>query len=469
MIVDKLTQIFRRLHNTEPDYILELPRSGSDRIYYRIGFNNDSLIGTYNPHPSENKAFEIFARHFKKAGLNVPSIFLHDSQQNCMILQDLGDRSLFSVLQSQGLTEEVKNLYRKVIHDLIGFQAAGLQNFDYSVCYPRDAFDKRSMMWDLNYFKYYFLRLSGTLFDEQQLENDFENLVNYLSEEDSKHFLYRDFQSRNIMIYNNEPWYIDFQGGRKGPLQYDLASLLFDAKASLPPDFRAELLNLYILEAKEKLGINADVFYDKFYGFVLIRILQALGTYGFRGYYEQKTHFLQSIPFAMKNLQWLEENTSMPIEIPALKEILHQIAFNPELASFGFVPEKLTISIFSFSYKKGIPYDRSGNGGGFVFDCRALPNPGRLEAYKTLTGKDAAVIEYLEKEDAVHDFIKNTAKLVQQSIQVYKERGFSHLQIAYGCTGGQHRSVYSAEQLFQKIKTQSDIDVRIFHREQPQI
>ncbi|MDO9511136.1 MAG: RNase adapter RapZ [Bacteroidales bacterium] len=469
VIVNKLSKLFERLYAHQPDFIQELPRSGSDRVYYRIGYQGDSFIGSYNPHPAENRAFEVFARFFKKAGLNVPSVLMHDSEQNCMILQDLGDRSLFSLLQSSGLSEHVKNIYRQVVADLFDFQVAGSKGLDYKVCYPRDAFDRRSMMWDLNYFKYYFLRLSGTPFDEQLLENDFEILVEFLLKNNADYFLYRDFQSRNIMIHNDMPWYIDFQGGRKGPLQYDLASLLFDAKAALPTAFREELLNHYIEKASSTPSFDKAKFLKSFYGFVLIRILQALGTYGFRGYYEQKTHFLQSIPFAMKNLQWLEENTEIPIHIPALREVLHTIANNPELASFGFVPEKLTCTIYSFSYKKGIPYDRTGNGGGYVFDCRALPNPGRLDAYKTLTGKDSEVIEYLEKEHAVHSFIEHTTALVEQSIEEYKRRGFSHLQISYGCTGGQHRSVYSAEQLFTRLQDHEDVDFRIIHREQPQL
>jgi hypothetical protein len=321
--------------------------------------------------------------------------------------------------------------------------------------------------WDLSYFKYYFLKLAKVSFDEQALENDFETFANFLLTAPADYFLYRDFQSRNIMLHNNKMYFIDYQGGRKGALHYDLASLLYDAKADIPHTIREELLNFYISELRNYQDIDEALFKEQFYGFVFIRIMQAMGSYGFRGFYEKKEHFLKSIPFAVDNIDYLLKNVGLPTGLPVLTDVLTQITNNQSLRHQPQVASNLTVTINSFSFKKGgYPTDLSGNGGGFVFDCRGLPNPGRYEEYKTLNGKDEAVKKYLEKYEEVADFIDNSYRLVVPSIQNYISRNFEHLQINFGCTGGQHRSVYCAEMFFEKISQNFNIQSIINHQEQ---
>jgi len=356
--------------------------------------------------------------------------------------------------------------YKKILDILPHFQIGAAKDMDFSVCFPRHAFDQNSMMWDLNYFKYYFLKLAGIIYDEQKLEDDFQSFCDYLLEADDQYFLYRDFQSRNIMIRGGEPWFIDYQGGRKGALQYDIASLLFDAKANLHPRQREELLDYYIESLQKHIPVEAESFRAHFYGFVLIRIMQAMGAYGFRGFYEKKPLFLQSIPYAKRNMLWLLENDKIPANTPYLKQIVEKIIKSPRLKQYDKPSTGLKVSIRSFSYKKGFPVDESGNGGGFVFDCRSLPNPGREAAYKKLTGKDAEVIEYLEIESAVGEFIENTSRIVERSVDAYLERGFTHLMVCYGCTGGQHRSVFCAERLAERLAEKFDVTIDLQHVEE---
>jgi len=347
------------------------------------------------------------------------------------------------------------------LDELLKIQFSGNNNFDYSLCYPRDSFDKQSIAWDLNYFKYYFLKLAHIPFDENLLEKDFKTLTHFLLEADSNFFLYRDFQSRNIMLYENKLYFIDYQGGRKGALQYDVASLLYDAKADIPQTVREELLNYYVEQLQKKLPEQAAEFKKYYYGFVLIRIMQAMGSYGFRGFYERKPHFLQSIPYALKNLKFVLSNTEFPIEIRHLWHVLSQLIHSETLQQYA--KPKLTATINSFSYKNAHPVDSTENGGGFVFDCRCLPNPGRYEQYHSLTGKDDAIIAYLEKENAVKQYFEYVKQLVDMAIKNYMERGFEHLLISFGCTGGKHRSVYFAEKMQKYINQTYMVNTQLKH------
>jgi len=275
--------------------------------------------------------------------------------------------------------------------------------------------------------------------------------------------MYRDFQSRNIMLVDGEPWFIDYQGGRKGPLQYDIASLLYDAKAAIPGPVRELLLEYYLDVLENHIPVDRSSFYQYYFGFVLIRILQALGTYGFRGYYENKPHFLKSIPFAVANLQSLLEKKTIPLPLPMLRYILERIIANPVYHSYKGTSNQLTVNILSFSYKVGIPEDKSGHGGGFVFDCRSLPNPGRFDEYLDLTGNDLQVIAFMEKYPEVGEFMNHACSLVDQSIRNYIERGFKSLAVGFGCTGGQHRSVYCANELAKHIQSKFDVMIKIKH------
>ena len=321
------------------------------------------------------------------------------------------------------------------------------------------------MKWDLNYFKYYFLKPLNIFYDEQKLEDDFNSLINFLLEADGSYFLYRDFQSRNILIKNDNLYYVDYQGGRKGALQYDLASLLFDAKADLSNEFRNELSGHYIESVTKKIRFNEKEFRRYLYGFALIRILQAMGAYGFRGIYEGKVHFLQSIPFALKNLKWLLEDSKIVIKLPELEVLLNRTINNSELQKIQTEQSdsKLKVSINSFSYRDKVPNDYSGNGGGFVFDCRGIENPGRQEKFRDLTGLDKSVQDFIEKESSAKDFLKNIYEIIDKTINNYTDRNFTNLQINFGCTGGQHRSVYCAQKTAEHLSENKNIVIDLHH------
>ena len=455
----------------EPPYkITPLPRSGSSRKYYRIKSNKHTAIGVENTDRKENIAFIEFTKHFLNKGIAVPRIYGTDLDNDSYLLEDLGDTTLFSFLtekkKSGKFPAKLKNIYKKVLDKLPEIQIKASEGLPYTYCYPRAEFDKQSMMWDLSYFKYYFLKLAQIEFDEQALEDDFQSFTDYLLTADRNYFLYRDFQSRNIMLKDENIYFIDYQGGRKGALQYDVASLLYDAKAGIPDDIREELLEHYILAVKKHINLDEKKFKDLYYGYVLIRIMQAMGAYGFRGFYEKKAHFLASIPYAIQNLKGILTKIDLPIQLPTLMDVLNKLVTSERLLEIGRKRKRLTVSINSFSYKRGIPVDESGHGGGFVFDCRALNNPGRYEQYKQLTGKDLKVIEFLQKEEDVQKFINATKELIDISINNYLKREFSNLMINFGCTGGQHRSVFMAEHFADYIKNKYNVKVALRHREQ---
>jgi len=317
----------------------------------------------------------------------------------------------------------------------------------------------------LNYFKYYFLRLAGIPFNEQALEDDFSRLTKFLLSAPHDYFLYRDFQSRNVMLPGGESFFLDYQGGRKGALQYDIASLLYDAKADLPPELRQQLLDHYLDTLAGFIDLDRATFMQYYYAYVYVRILQALGAYGFRGFYERKAHFLQSVPYALKNVRWLLHNVKLPIALPTLMEAFNRMLASEKLQGLASEADNLVVQIFSFSFHRGWPKDESGNGGGFVFDGRSLPNPGREERFKALTGRDAPVIDYLNQQESVHQFFASVLSLVDASINEYQRRGFKHLMVSFGCTGGQHRSVYLAEQLAKRLRGRNGVDVVLQHRE----
>lgn len=427
-----------------------LPASGSSRIYYRIQTENSSSIATYNSNIEENIAFLNFSKHFENAGLPVPHIISVNDEKDCYIQSDLGDISLFTHVQkcikNNSYDENTVDLYKESISNLVDFQIKGHKNLDYSVAFPTPSFDRNSVIDDLNYFKYYFLKVNDEInFNERRLNIDFQKIADFIMEPPADFFMYRDFQSRNIMIKDNHTHFIDYQGGRKGPLQYDIISLLYQVKAQLPNELRNELLSHYKKELSKYVNLE-EVKFDKYYNaFILLRLLQVLGAYGFRGLIQKKQHFIESIPYALNELISLRNTLNFPFETNELTIVLNQI--EKLLPKYQHIEnEKLTVIVNSFSYKNGgIPEDRSGNGGGFVFDCRALPNPGRYEEYKKLTGQDTEVQDYLNQYEEVHHFLKSTQEIVFQSVDNYIERNFKNLFVNFGCTGGQHRSVFFAE------------------------
>lgn len=465
-----LSDLFRHWCGEEITFINSLPESGSNRDYFRLKSMHHSAIGVYNADNRENKAFIYLSEHLRKSDVNVPGLFEVNLDKNIYLQEDLGDVTLFNWLEENNFigksTHEVKDIYKRVITEMPKFQIRAATNLDFSVSYPRAAFDYQSMMWDLNYFKHYFLKLAGIRFDEQYLEEDFKHLASFLTEADSDYFLFRDFQSRNIMLKNNELFFIDYQGGRKGALHYDLASLLFESKTALPFDLKEEMREFYISKIAEIIpSFKSQNFLKYYFGFVLIRIMQAMGAYGYRGYFERKTMFLRSIPQAINDLEWILSNVKFPVELPELTKCYQSICNSSGLREIANEDKILTVYINSFSYKKGIPPDYSEHGGGYVFDCRALPNPGRYEEYQNLTGLDRPVIQFLEKEERVTDFLDTIFHLIENSLKIYQQRGFTRLSINFGCTGGQHRSVYSAEKTKQFIENNVGVKVIINHRE----
>lgn len=443
---------------------------GSGRTIMRLANDNFTAIGIRHDVKEENAAFLEFSRHFRRHGLPVPEIYAEDLSQGAYLEEDLGDTSLFQFLSEHRngpeISPEVVDTYRKVVEVLPRFQIEAGRDLNYKVCYPRASFDRQSIAWDLNYFKYYFLRLAGIPFNEQALEEDFTRLTKFLLSADHSYFLYRDFQSRNIMLREGQPYFLDYQGGRRGALQYDIASLLFDGKADLPPELRQQLLDHYLDSLGGFLKLDREKFLQHYYAYVYVRILQALGAYGFRGFYERKAHFLQSVPYALRNLRWLLHHVELPVALPTLMNAFTSMVGSEKLQNLALDAEEMTVAVSSFSFHRGPLEDNSGNGGGFIFDARSLPNPGREERFKTLTGKDAAVIKYLNQQESVHQFLASVMSLVEASVSNYQRRNFKHLMVSFGCTGGQHRSVYLAEQVAKRLSGRSGIKVVLWHREQ---
>lgn len=472
-VEEKLSHLFQQYTGKQPDRLIKLPQSGSYRQYYRIFSLGKSYIGAYNEDKAENIAFIEFTKHFFSKSLPVPEVLTSDIDNNVYLLKDLGDITLLSYIQQLNYPREVSakviDTYKAVLEQLPRFQVMGGEGLDYSLCYPRHAFDRQSMMWDLNYFKYYFLKLAKVPFNEQALENDFNALVDFLLTADCNYFLYRDFQSRNVMMVDEKPYFIDYQGGRKGALHYDIASILFEAKTSIPVDMREVLLNHYITSLNKYISISKDDFLRHFHGYVYIRIMQAMGAYGFRGLYEKKELFLQSIPYALNHLEWLLGHVTLPVDLPELTKVWEYLTESDYIRQLAKNNLLLNVSINSFSYRRGIPLDESSNGGGFVFDCRSVHNPGRYEEYKPFTGKDEKVIAFFEKEQEMDDFLSDVFSLVDRSVEKYQERGFTNLMVNFGCTGGQHRSVYAAEKLYAHLKQKygnTNLSLTIRHREQ---
>lgn len=468
--MDVLKRLFEQKFHAPAEQVrpLQGQLGGSGRAIMRLAGGSYTAIGIQYSVREENVAFLEFTRHFRRHGLPVPEIYGEDLAKGAYLLEDLGDISLFDFLNANRsgdvIAPPAAEAYRKVVAVLPRFQIEAGRDLNYKVCYPRGSFDRQSISWDLNYFKYYFLRLAGIPFSEQALENDFARLTKFLLAAPRDYFLYRDFQSRNVMLREGLPYFLDYQGGRKGALQYDIASLLYDGKADLPAQLRQELLDYY-LECVANYGIGRSAFMEHYYAFVYVRIMQALGAYGFRGFYERKPHFLQSVPYAMKNLRWLAHNAQLPIALPALMEAFQGMLRSEKLQSLATSADTLTVRIFSFSFHREMPRDESGNGGGFVFDARSLPNPGREERFKPLTGKDDAVIDYLNQQESVHRFFSGAASLVDASVSSYQRRGFKSLMVSFGCTGGQHRSVFLAEQLAKHLRANNGLDVVVRHVE----
>ena len=465
--MDELNKLYIQFTGFQADNVQELlSLSGSNRRYFRLT-GEKNLIGVIGTSEDENKTFIYMAGHFRKKGLPVPEVYCFSDDKNCYLQEDLGDVLLFDAIkrgrQNCMFDEGERLLLHKTISLLPSIQVLGAEEFDFSKCYPQSEFDSRQIMWDLNYFKYCFLKAAGLNFPERQLEDDFHTFCNVLLQDLSETFLYRDFQSRNVIIKDGEPYFIDFQGGHKGPVYYDVASFLWQAKANYPKELREELLKSYIKALHVYFPVDEVGFRNRLRHFVLFRMLQTLGAYGFRGYFEKKPHFIQSIPFAINNLR--EHLHDDYPEYPYLCDTLRKLT---ALKQFSEENKKRTlkVKIISFAYKKGIPDDSSGNGGGFVFDCRAINNPGKYERYNSFTGLDEPVVRFLEEESEVATFLNHVYMLVDASVKRYIDRGFTNLMVCFGCTGGQHRSVYCAQHLAVHLQQKYSVKISLIHREQ---
>lgn len=459
-MTEKLSQLFSELTGSGPHKVEQLHGSGSNRSYFRIaGCDGKTYIGVEGTSLKEDRAFCELAGHFRKKGINVPEVIARTDDYSAYIQEDLGNLALFDIPDGHDKEE----LIFKTIRMLPKIQFEGAEGLDWSLCFPQKEFDARMVAFDLNYFKYCFLKPSGIEFDEIALEEDFSRLSAVLLENRSETFMYRDFQARNVMVKDGEPYFIDFQGGRKGPIYYDVASFVWQARAAYPDALKERLVDAYMESAERYVPIDRAGFKATLRQFVLFRTLQVLGAYGFRGLIEKKEHFIRSIPFAIENLRRMFETGFT--EYPALAVISGQMAdrfCRSERKGDG----TLEVKVSSFSFKKGVPADDSGNGGGYVFDCRGFDNPGRYEEYRNLTGRDTEVIKFLEGTSGVASFLDHVRGLVDSHIEEFIRRGFTHLEICFGCTGGQHRSVYCAEKTARHIIEKYNVKVRLVHREQ---
>lgn len=464
--MQELISLFKQ-HTGKTEPLIEpLASSGSNRRYYRLTSEDFTLIGVYGQSKEENNAFIKLAKHFHNQKLNVPKVLKVSKDMYYYIQEDLGDAVLFDAIKAGRNTGVFSHgeieLLHKTIEKLADFQVKGAKELDFDLCYPQPEFNERSIHWDLNYFKYSFLKTTGMEFQENLLEDDFERMAQKLLQDKTNTFLLRDFQSRNVMLVDGEPYFIDFQGGRKGPVYYDVASFLWQAKANYPDKLRYELIDTYISALNKHYPIDKNHFLEQLRHFVLFRTLQVLGAYGFRGYFEKKPHFLQSVPFALNNLREILKSDFS--QYPYLCKVMHEMINLKQFADMR--KDELEVRVTSFAYKKGIPSDPSGNGGGYVFDCRAINNPGKFERYNNVTGLDEPVIQFFKEDGEMDAYLESIYKLIDSHVKRYIERSFTHLMVSFGCTGGQHRSVYASQRIAEHISEKFGVKVSLIHREQ---
>lgn len=469
-IIQQIQALYLKWKKEPARSIDVLQQSGSERRYFRLYGSTDSVIGTYGANIRENETFIYFSNSFRAKRLAVPEVYAVSDDGAYYLQEDFGNTSLLNRLEAGGLTPEVYSLFQKSLHSLATLQVKGDKGLDYSYCLTNSEFGKQAIMADLLYFKYYFLDALRKPYDKQKLINDFEALSNYLTHTEYKYFMFRDFQSRNILVTeSDEIRFIDYQGGMKGAPQYDVASMLWQARANLPEEWKEKLLDDYMeaLATQAPQGFDRNIFRSQYYGYVLIRLLQVLGAYGFRGLFERKAQFLTSIPLALRNLRDFFEQHQVGIAVPEFRKVLN-ICVSDEIIS-QFTPIQasddtpLTVRIRSFSYRQGIPDDNSGNGGGYVFDCRGILNPGRVDSMKTQTGRDKDVKDFLEQQTRMPEFLNSVYDIVDISVEDYIRRGFESLTVNFGCTGGQHRSVYAADALARHLRNKFKVKIELSH------
>jgi len=472
LVIKHIGNLFNTISAAPWETIQKIPQSGGDRVYFRIIQGEQSWIATYSLNIRESETFVYFADYFYEKGLPVPKVLAISADKTIYLQQDLGRVSLLDVLEKEGKTDHVFSLFKKSLTALAKLQVHGGAGLNYDKCLTSKEFGKHSILTDLLYYKYYFLDTLQYPYDKQALIDEFELLSNQLSAGNYKNFMFRDFQSRNIIVNNDEVFFIDFQGGMQGGLPYDVASLLWQAKAELSQEWKDKLLDHYISEVQSLLPekIDVTIFKQQYNGFVLLRLLQVMGAYGFRGLFERKAHFLTSIPLGLLNIKNFLQYNTIASDTPVFVSILNWMVGDEVIQRF--TPPKATaetplvITINSFSYKKGIPGDDSENGGGFVFDMRGILNPGRFDDYKKLSGLDKPVQDFLEQRTKMNVFLNSVWDLIDITTENYLERGFASLHINFGCTGGQHRSVYAAEQTARHLKNKYKVKTILLHTNQ---
>ena len=471
--INSVLSLYKKWSGQDAVSIDVLPASGSERRYFRL-FTKDgsSVIGTYGSNIKENEAFFYFSDQFYKKQLPVASIHAISENRMFYLQEDFGDVSLVNLLESTGYTDEIFSMFTESLRALARLQVQGDNDFDYERCLTNKEFGKQAIMADLLYFKYYFLDALRKPYDKQKLIDDFDTLSSFLSQSELRFFMFRDFQSRNIMVKDSNIHFIDYQGGMKGAPHYDVASMLWQARADLPNEWKEKLLDQYISFLEEEIGqpVNIDSFKKRYQGYVLIRLLQVLGAYGFRGLFERKAHFLTSIPLALSNLKYFLNNYNSNLVLQEFQKVLGVCVEDEVINHFTPVQATnetlLVVRINSFSYKNGIPEDSGGNGGGFVFDCRGILNPGRLEEFKSLTGRNKDVMDFLQQQTRMPEYLNSVFDIVDITVEDYLKRNFESLQISFGCTGGQHRSVFAADALARHLRNKFKVKVTVNHREQ---
>lgn len=463
-----MKRLYEAYFGAAPDTACPLKPFASNRSYWRLASGKGTCIGVEGTDLQENEAFIAIARHFHGKGIPVPELLLVTEDRMSYIQEDLGDDILFDLYSKAGKrgedTDEIEALLCRTMSLLPKMQFEGAEGFDFSVCYPQPQFDSRMVLFDLNYFKYCFLKPSGLGFNEMLLQDEFEKFALMLTEEPSDTFMHRDFNARNVIIRDSQPYFIDFQGGRKGPIYYDVASFVYHARAGYPAALQARMLECYLAGLQKYMEVDRGSFIEKLKWFRLFRMLQILGAYGFRGLVEQKADFVVTIPPALEVLKGLAGDICG--EFPYMAELIEKLAALPRFAKRN-EDGALEVTVTSFSYRRGVPCDPSGNGGGYVFDCRALNNPGRYPQYKSDTGRDESVIKFLEDDGGVFGFMAHVYGVLDPHVETFLARGFTSLMLSFGCTGGQHRSVYCAEQAARHIAAKyPQVRVRLIHREQ---
>jgi aminoglycoside/choline kinase family phosphotransferase len=477
-LIDSVKNLYTEWKGIQPVSVDVLPISGSERRYFRLHEKERSIIGTYGANIKENESFIYFSEYFHKKKLTVPEIYAISADRMFYLQEDFGDVSLLNCLETDGFTQPVYDLFKKSLAALASLQVNGDKGLDYKRCLTNKEFGKEAIMADLLYFKYYFLDALRKPYDKQRLIKDFEALSNYLTHTEYKYFMFRDFQSRNIFVkgvgggesnHGNSVHFIDYQGGMKGAPQYDVASMLWQARANLPGEWKEKLLADYmdVFEILIDAPLDKNIFHSQYNGYVLIRLLQVLGAYGFRGLFERKAQFLTAIPLGLRNLKEFFQHQSTGISVPEFRKVLDLCVSDEVIEQFTPVQATeqtpLVVKINSFSYRKGCPADETSNGGGFVFDCRGILNPGRIEEFKTQHGRDKAVKDFLEQQTKMPDYLNSVFDIVDMTVEDYIKRGFESLMVSFGCTGGQHRSVYAADALARHLRNKFKVKIELKH------